>query len=70
MQPDQPTGDLIKVDRVVEALVDGTWWPAELTHWRRTTTGRWQGWVRYTTAPGMTYIDWLDQDQLRPIEDD
>ncbi len=51
--------------KLVQVLVDGTWYDGELEAWRR-TDGRWRGYVRWSVGVGMRHLGWVDQEQLRP----
>ena len=55
----------------VEALVDGTWWPAELRAWRK-TDDVWEGFVTYTTRDSLglpeNRLAWVAETNLRPAQ--
>lgn len=53
------------VDLDVEVLRDGAWHFGRLTQWRLDPDG-WVGFVRFSTEPGKSYVDWLPADQIRP----
>jgi hypothetical protein len=63
-------GDLMKMIPTtrlgidVEVSVDGSWRPGQVEHWRQ-VRGRWESWVRYSTAVGETRIGWFDADVVR-----
>jgi hypothetical protein len=59
-----PTTRLNIVD--VEVLVDGTWWPGNLEHWRR-RDDRWEGWIRWSTGPGENRVDWFPAERIRRV---
>jgi hypothetical protein len=48
---------------------DGQWHEGWIEH-RRQIAGVWQAWVRYSTAPGYSYVDWVTYDRLRPLPND
>lgn len=47
-----------------EVLHDGIWSGGFVERWRRDERG-WQALVRYTTAPGMSYIHWRPEAEVR-----
>ena len=50
--------------KLVEVVVDGTWYPGELRAWQR-LDGRWRGDVTYTIDVGMRKLGWFDQTDVR-----
>lgn len=54
-----------RLDTPVEVLVDGTWWPGFLER-RRQAGDSWEGFVRWSTAPGENRIGWHPYEQIRP----
>jgi len=52
--------------KLVEVLVDGTWYPGELRAWQK-LEGRWRGDVVYTVGVGMRKLGWFLEDRLRPV---
>jgi hypothetical protein len=50
--------------KLVEVLVDGTWFPGKLRAWQK-HDGRWRGDVIYTIGVGMRKLGWFDQDRVR-----
>jgi hypothetical protein len=60
-EPDvlQPSADRRAFDppRMVQVLHDdGRWYRASQFEWVRWPTGEWRAGIRYTTAPGSTYL--------------
>lgn len=53
--------------RLVEVLVDGTWYPGELRSWDKDEAGAWSAMVEWTTAPGSTFLGRVPADRLRPV---
>jgi hypothetical protein len=53
-----------RLDRIVEVLVNDTWWHGILEHWRQ-RDGRWEGWGRWSTGPGENRLGW--QAAARPV---
>lgn len=53
-----------RLDVEVEVLVDGTWHPGFLEH-RRPAGDQWEGFVRWSSAPGENRIGWYPYEQLR-----
>lgn len=54
---------------LVEVLVDGTWHLGELRAWQHREDGAWWGNVNWTAGPGLTYLDTVPSEQLRPINE-
>lgn len=53
----------------VEVLHEGSWCFGTLHEWRQNQeSGRWTGWARYNTGPGMNRIGSFDQEHLRPFQ--
>jgi hypothetical protein len=48
-----------------EVLQGERWCPGYVERWRRDERG-WRALVRYSEAPGMTYINWQPAENLRP----
>lgn len=57
-----------RLDVEVEVLVDGTWHGGFLEHRRQTADGAWEGFVRWSAAPGENRIGWYPYEQLRQAE--
>src|SRR4051812_26961331 len=55
----------VKPTKLVEFLVDGTWYPGDLRAWVK-LDGRWRGDVTYTVDVGMRKLGWFFEDRLRP----
>ena len=51
--------------RLVSVRRDGVWDPGTLEAWRR-DDDRWLAFASYAVSPGMTYLDWVGPDQVRP----
>lgn len=51
----------------VEVLVDDTWYPGELRAWQQRDDGWWAN-VNWSTGPGLTYLDTVPADRVRPAE--
>jgi hypothetical protein len=43
---------------------DGNWYTGELAAYRK-AGGVWEGFVRYTIAPGETYLGWFEEGRIR-----
>jgi hypothetical protein len=58
------------LDVQVEVRRDGVWWPGWLdpTQCRRDDTGRWRGFVRYSTGPDQNRLGSFDQDDIRKVD--
>ena len=52
--------------RPVEVLHEGAWIAGWLLAYRRDSTG-WRAYVRYSTAPGMTYVQWRPELEVRGV---
>lgn len=52
--------------RPCEVLLGDRWCPGYVERWRQDERG-WRALVRYTEAPGMSYIHWRPQDEVRPM---
>lgn len=53
--------------KLVEVLVDGTWWPGELRSWDQAADdGSWSGMAEWTTEPGSTFLGRVPAARLRP----
>jgi hypothetical protein len=50
-------------------LDDGRWVNGWLEAQRK-VCGAWAGWVRYTTGPAETRVDWFFEDRVRRVTDD
>jgi hypothetical protein len=55
---------LLDEPRPVEVLHDGAWLAGWLTAYRRDRDG-WRAFVRYSSAPGMQYVQWRAGDDIR-----
>lgn len=52
--------------KAVEVLVDGTWHPGELRSWDQAEDGSWSGMVEFNVGPGMTYLERVASERVRP----
>ena len=50
----------------VEVSHDGEWCEGWLEAWRQDEDG-WRAYVRYKADVGMTYLTWVNSDDLRPL---
>lgn len=51
--------------KLVEVLVDGTWYPGELRSWDQAEDNSWSGMAEWTVAPGSTYLGRVLAGRLR-----
>lgn len=49
----------------VEVLHDGSWYGGRLDRWKRDDRG-WVGYVWWSEGPGLTHVEWVDAERLRP----
>lgn len=55
---------------LIEVLVDETWRPGELRAWSQREGGAWWGNVSWSAGPGLTYLDTVPAERLRPVADE
>jgi hypothetical protein len=55
---------LVEPAKVVLVRRDGQWYDGELRAWRKSANG-WLANVRYSVAPGMRYLEWVDAEGVR-----
>ncbi len=51
----------------VEVLRDGAWHHGELRSWQQTEAG-WDAMVQYNVGPGMTYLERVASERVRPAQ--
>ena len=52
----------------VEVQVDDAWHEGTVDAWRQ-EADRWLAFVRYRTAPGSTYLAWVDAERVRRVDE-
>lgn len=55
--------------KLVEVLVDDTWWPGELRSWDQAEDGSWSGMAEWTVEAGSTFLGRVPATRLRPLRD-
>ena len=52
----------------VEVQVDDAWYEGTVGAWRQ-EADRWLAFVHYRTAPGSTYLAWVDAEWVRRVDE-
>lgn len=46
---------------------DGCWYPGMLDRWKHDERG-WVGHVWWSEGPGLTHVEWIKAERLRPVD--